>query len=125
MTRTRFNPDAAAPPPYLSSEAVRELVARGIAHLVLDVPSADRLEDGGALTAHRLFFGLPAQGTRLSQAQRADCTITELACIERQRAGWLVSAVAAGAVHRWRRRGRAARCSIRCAWPESPWVLRR
>jgi kynurenine formamidase len=79
----KFVADAAAsPPPYLSSEAARELVARGIAHLVLDVPSADRLEDGGALTAHRLFFGLPAGGTHLSQAQRADCTITELACVE-------------------------------------------
>ena len=72
----------AAPPPYLSAEAVQELVARGITQLILDVPSADRLEDGGALTAHRLFFGLPARSTQLAQAQRADCTITELAYAE-------------------------------------------
>jgi hypothetical protein len=68
-------------PPYLAADAAGELVARGIAHLVLDVPSADRLEDRGRLTAHRLFFGLPAQATELVQAQRADCTITELAFI--------------------------------------------
>jgi arylformamidase len=71
----------AAMPPYLSAEAANELVARGIAHLVLDVPSADRLEDGGKLTAHRIFFGLPAQASELAQAQRADCTITELAFV--------------------------------------------
>jgi arylformamidase len=66
-------------PPYLTAGAASELVARGIAHLVLDVPSADRLEDGGRLTAHRIFFGLPPDVTELAQAQRADCTITELA----------------------------------------------
>ncbi|HEY7928600.1 MAG TPA: cyclase family protein [Steroidobacteraceae bacterium] len=69
-------------PPYLSAEAATELVMRGIAHLVLDVPSADRLEDGGKLSAHRIFFGLPAGATELAQAQRADCTITELAYVE-------------------------------------------
>lgn len=72
----------AAMPPYLSAGAASELVARSIAHLVLDVPSADRLEDGGRLTAHRIFFGLPAQARELALAQRADCTITELAYVE-------------------------------------------
>ena len=71
-----------AMPPYLSLQATRELVARGIAHLVLDLPSADRLQDGGALSAHRLFFGLPSGGTQLAQAQRPECTLTELAYIE-------------------------------------------
>ncbi|HWG77188.1 MAG TPA: cyclase family protein [Steroidobacteraceae bacterium] len=68
-------------PPYLAADAASELVTRGIAHLVLDVPSADRLEDGGKLTAHRIFFGMPAHATQLAQAQRADCTITELAFV--------------------------------------------
>ncbi|HEX4050019.1 MAG TPA: cyclase family protein [Steroidobacteraceae bacterium] len=77
----KFVGSPTAMPPYLSAEAASELVARGIAHLVLDVPSADRLEDGGTLTAHRIFFGLPAHATALEQAQRADCTITELAFV--------------------------------------------
>src|SRR6185437_14663971 len=36
-------------PPYLAAPAAEELVARGIAHLVVDVPSIDRIEDGGVL----------------------------------------------------------------------------
>jgi kynurenine formamidase len=67
------------PPPYLSHEAVRLLVERGIEHLVVDVPSIDRTHDEGRLTAHRTFFGLPPRASRLAQAQRPHCTITELA----------------------------------------------
>jgi arylformamidase len=68
-----------AAPPFLSRQLAQELVTRGIEHLVTDLPSADRLEDGGLLTAHRIFFGLPPQSTDLAQATRAQCTITELA----------------------------------------------
>jgi arylformamidase len=67
--------------PYLTADAVQWLVDCGIEHLVLDVPSADRSSDGGALTAHRIFFGMPAGSTSLSDAQRRDCTITELAYV--------------------------------------------
>lgn len=69
----------AALPPYLSLPAAQWLVARGIEHLVLDLPSADRSDDEGQLTAHRAFFGLPAGSTALAQARRGHCTITELA----------------------------------------------
>jgi kynurenine formamidase len=75
---TKFT-GAAAAAPFLSEQAADELVARGIAHLVLDLPSADRTEDGGELTAHRIFFGLPRGSTTLADATRPDCTITELA----------------------------------------------
>ncbi|HEX4023183.1 MAG TPA: cyclase family protein [Steroidobacteraceae bacterium] len=68
--------------PFLSQQAAAELVARGIGHLVLDLPSADRAEDGGELTAHRLFFGLPRGSASLEQAGRRDSTITELAYID-------------------------------------------
>ncbi|MEO6185964.1 MAG: cyclase family protein [Steroidobacteraceae bacterium] len=66
-------------PPYLSQQLMQELVARGIEHLVTDLPSVDRLEDDGLLTAHRIFFGLPERSTNLADARRAHCTITELA----------------------------------------------
>jgi len=77
--RDKFAEDGAAAAPFLSREAAAWLVGRGIEHLVLDVPSADRAADGGALTAHRIFFGLPPGSTALAQALRRDCTITELA----------------------------------------------
>lgn len=67
--------------PYLSRQLVSELVARGIEHLVVDLPSIDRSRDGGRLCAHRLFFGLPTGSTRLADATRQHCTVTEYASI--------------------------------------------
>lgn len=77
--RERGYADGAAP--YLSPEAARWLVERGIEHLVVDLPSIDRLDDGGRLSAHRLFFGLPPGSKDLGSAQRAHCTVTELAYV--------------------------------------------
>jgi kynurenine formamidase len=85
--------------PFLSAEAAKLLVARGIEHLVLDVPSADRLRDGGALTAHRIFFGLPPGSTQLAQARRRGCTITELAYADDAVAdGWYLLALQSPAI---------------------------
>ena len=71
--------DGDATAPYLSRQLVGELVARGIEHLVLDLPSLDRSEDDGRLTAHRIFFGLPPGSVQREEAERPLCTITELA----------------------------------------------
>jgi arylformamidase len=77
--RTRDYTDTTAP--YLTREAAQLLVERGFEHLVVDLPSIDRSHDEGRLTAHRLFFGLPAGDTALAHAERSQCTITELAYI--------------------------------------------
>ena len=69
------------PAAFLSIAAAGLLVERGIEHLVLDVPSADRADDDGRLSAHREFFGLPPGSTALSAVRRPHCTITELAYI--------------------------------------------
>lgn len=63
-----------ANPPYLHHEAVEYLVGQGVRHLLVDLPSVDREEDGGKLLAHRAFWKYP--GT--VEAGRHDCTITEL-----------------------------------------------
>lgn len=68
-------------PPYLTRDAARYLVERGIEHLVVDLPSIDRSRDQGRLTAHRLFFGLPPGDSTLARAARSQCTVTELAYI--------------------------------------------
>lgn len=78
-----------APAPFLSREAAAWLVERDIQHLVLDVPSADRAQDDGRLTAHRVFFGLPPGSRRASESSRPRTTITELAFIAPTiRDGW-------------------------------------
>jgi hypothetical protein len=77
----RTGPDADAQPAYLTLEAMRLLVARGIEHLVVELPSVDRSDDDGRLGAHRVFFGLPPGSVRLAEATRPAATITELAAV--------------------------------------------
>ncbi len=59
-------------PPFLHHEAVEFLVDCGVEHLLLDLPSVDREEDGGQLLAHRAFWKYP------SEKIRKNCTITEM-----------------------------------------------
>jgi kynurenine formamidase len=58
-------------PPYLEASAAAWFARMGVEHLLLDLPSVDREADGGALAAHKAFWGLPGQ-------PRAAATITEL-----------------------------------------------
>lgn len=64
-------------PPYMDHEAVEFLVEIGIKHLLIDLPSVDREEDGGKLLAHKAFWKYPDQ-------VRADCTISELVYVDNQ-----------------------------------------
>lgn len=71
--------DGAAPPPYLTAAAGALLAELGCDHVIVDLPSLDRMADGGKLAAHRAFFGLPAGSRALAAARRPHATITELA----------------------------------------------
>lgn len=65
-------------PPYLTDDATRWLVERGVRHLLLDVPSIDREEDAGVLPNHHRWWGV-APGARTVRADsRIDATITEM-----------------------------------------------
>ncbi|HEY6483237.1 MAG TPA: cyclase family protein [Steroidobacteraceae bacterium] len=68
-------------PAYFSSDAAEWLLARGIEHLVVDLPSIDRTHDEGQLTAHHVFFGLSAGARHAAAARRPAATITELAFV--------------------------------------------
>jgi kynurenine formamidase len=46
-------------PPYLQSTACAWLRSIGVKHLLLDLPSVDREEDGGVLAAHHAFWDFP------------------------------------------------------------------
>jgi len=52
-------------------EAIQLLVKKGIKHLLVDLPSVDREEDGGELKAHKAFWNF-------NDKVRKDATITEL-----------------------------------------------
>jgi hypothetical protein len=65
-------------PPYVLPSLMRWAAERvGVRHLLLDLPSADREDDGGHLLAHRAFWGLPPRGED-ADAAVSERTITEL-----------------------------------------------
>ncbi|HEU4652713.1 MAG TPA: cyclase family protein [Steroidobacteraceae bacterium] len=68
--------------PFFTAEAMQWLVARGVKHLVVDLPSVDRGSDEGKLTAHRIFWNVPRGATHVSSSTRDHCSITELAYID-------------------------------------------
>lgn len=51
------------------------LKEQGIKHVLCDIPSVDREDDGGKLLAHKAFFGVP-------ESPRLDTTITELIYVD-------------------------------------------
>lgn len=79
LLRTRGQWPSPDNPPFLSREAALWIVAQDIRHLVVDLPSIDRSQDEGHLTAHRIFFGLPPGSQRARDAARPTATVTELA----------------------------------------------
>lgn len=56
--------------PFFEPEALAWLAEKGIEHLLVDLPSVDREEDGGLLLAHRAYWQNGAQ-------ERMHATITE------------------------------------------------
>jgi arylformamidase len=58
-------------PPYVEADSLKWLNEVGVKHLLVDLPSIDREVDGGKLSAHKAFWGLPGN-------IRKECSITEL-----------------------------------------------
>ena len=65
-------------PPYLTVDAMQAIVESGAKHLLLDVPSVDRMHDEGLLTNHHLFWNVPEQSHQLTADTWQDKTITEM-----------------------------------------------
>ena len=69
-------------PPYIHHEAAAFICKVGIKHLLIDLPSMDKEDDGGKLLAHHAFWNYPA-------APRINSTITELIYVnEKISDGW-------------------------------------
>ena len=56
-------------PTYIAPEAMELIISKNIQHVLVDIPSVDREEDGGVLASHNLFW---------SGERKKYCTITEL-----------------------------------------------
>ncbi|HEY8191568.1 MAG TPA: cyclase family protein [Alphaproteobacteria bacterium] len=68
--------DYTGEPPYFSREAMEFINTLGVKHLLVDMPSVDRLNDDGKLSNHRIFWGI-APGVK-SSSTYSPKTITEL-----------------------------------------------
>jgi arylformamidase len=67
-------------PIYLTLAAMHLVRELGVEHLVVDLPSVDREDDGGSLSAHRIFFGVDESRALVDDAG-ARRTITEMAFV--------------------------------------------
>ncbi len=64
-------------PPYFTTEAMEYIVECGFNHLLVDVPSIDRMNDDGKLSNHRIFWNVDPGSFETKQGTRAGSTITE------------------------------------------------
>ena len=62
-------------PPYLDARLAGKMADAGIRHLLLDLPSVDREEDGGELKAHKAWWQYP-------ESTRFEATITEMIYVD-------------------------------------------
>lgn len=65
-------------PPYFTADAIQAVVELGFDHILVDLPSIDRLNDGGLLENHRTFWNVAAGKSETNDATRIRSTITEL-----------------------------------------------
>jgi kynurenine formamidase len=65
-------------PPYFSTDAMEFIVECGFKHLLVDLPSIDRIFDEGKLLNHRLFWNVEAESFETNENTRLNSTITEL-----------------------------------------------
>ncbi|HET7308412.1 MAG TPA: cyclase family protein [Gammaproteobacteria bacterium] len=69
--------DSSKPPPYLDAAAARLIRDADVEHLLIDLPSLDAMDDN-ALTAHRIFWGLPSGSRSYAKATHPQATVTEM-----------------------------------------------
>ena len=70
------------PPPFFSNTAMQYLVQRGVRHLLVDIPSVDKMYDEGQLSNHRLFWQVPQGSKTRHSDNEINKTITEMVYID-------------------------------------------
>ncbi len=70
--------DGESIPPYFTAEAMRYIVGCGFKHLLVDLPSIDRIFDEGKLENHRIFWNVEPGSRAVGPETRLQSTVTEL-----------------------------------------------
>ncbi len=65
-------------PPFFSNEAIEFVVEMGVKHLLVDLPSIDRIFDDGKLSNHRKFWNVEAGKFETNVRTRINSSLTEL-----------------------------------------------
>lgn len=66
------------PPAFFSEQAMEYLAGLDIRHLLIDLPSVDRLFDDGKLSTHHIFWGVPQESHDIDESNPSPRTITEM-----------------------------------------------
>lgn len=64
--------------PFFSTEAMEFIVEKGVKHLLVDMPSIDRIFDEGKLSNHRIFWNVEPGKFELNEKSLRNNTITEM-----------------------------------------------
>jgi kynurenine formamidase len=65
-------------PPFFSLEAMHYIVKMGVGHLLVDMPSIDRMFDDGKLSNHRIFWNVTPGSYEINADSRIHSTVTEM-----------------------------------------------
>lgn len=65
-------------PPFFSTEAMQFVREIGVRHLLVDLPSIDRIFDEGKLSNHRIFWNIEEGSFETNEQTLINSTITEL-----------------------------------------------
>lgn len=64
--------------PFFTNEAIKYLNSLNIQHILIDLPSLDRMQDTGTLSNHHLFWNVPLKSRAISESSHTQKSITEL-----------------------------------------------
>ena len=65
-------------PPFFSTEAMEFINEVGVKHLLVDLPSIDRIYDEGKLSNHRIFWNVEQSKFEINEESFVNKTVTEL-----------------------------------------------
>ena len=65
-------------PPFFSTEAMQFIISERVKHLLVDIPSIDRIFDEGKLSNHRIFWNVEQGAFEINEESLIQNTITEL-----------------------------------------------
>lgn len=70
--------------PYFTHPAIVWLLDRGVEHLLVDLPSIDRMQDGGRMSNHCLFWDVDPASRQMKTAGVEERTVTELVFVPQE-----------------------------------------